>query len=116
LILYGDAISRLLSGTPREQVERRFVLAAAAAKATRRALGELSMEDGLTEDVGWASTSEALICAAVRGSLDLTRQLRALPVAPPSAGGEVRRRETGERVLTTLVNSGHFALARKVAQ
>lgn len=114
-ILYADSMRRLLSGTPRHGLERRFLLAAQAAKLTIRALSELSMGDALTENVGWVATAEALLCAAERASPDLVARIADLPKAPFSAGGEARRQEIVERVLVTLVNSCHYLLARQLA-
>lgn len=113
LLLYGSAIRQLNSGVPRRQLEQRFALAAAAANVLRRALGELAMEDGLTEDIGWTSSAEVLLCAADAGDRNIVARIRELPPSP--SVGEGRRRAIIERALTGLVNAGHYALGRALA-
>ena len=80
----------------------------------RRALNELAMEDGQTEDVGWTAAAEALLCAAVAGAPDIAARLASLPLAP--SDGAVRRRAVLSRAVGSLVNAGHYALARDVVQ
>jgi hypothetical protein len=76
----------------------------------RRALGELAMEDGQTEDIGWTAEAEAILCAFEAGSPDAGARLAALPPAPN--GGERRKRDIGLRAMTSLVNAGKYAPAR----
>lgn len=111
-LLYSRAIQRLAEGALRPALEPQFVLASAAAAALRRALGELAMEDGQTEDIGWTAAAEALLCAAAAGSPDVAARLGALPIAP--AGGAARRREVLGRAVAGLVNAGQYDLARAV--
>ncbi len=111
-ILYARALRDLAAGTPRRDLERPFRLAAQAAAAMRRALGELAMEDGQTEDIGWTARAEALLCAADAEAPDLDGQLAALPPAPN--GGEARRQEIVGRALGQLVNAGQYERARSV--
>lgn len=111
-ILYARGIRRLALGEPRAGLEGIFAAAATAAAAMRRALGELAMEDGQTEDIGWTAAAEALICAAEAGAADLPARLHALPPAPE---GGVRRRRVAQRALGALVNAGHHSLAHTVA-
>ncbi len=112
-ILYADAMRRLQSGAPRPGLEQRFALAADAAQAMRRALGELAMEDGQTEDIGWTARAEALLCGAEAGRAGLAERLSALPPAP--SDGAARRAAVVQRMLIALVNAGHLDLAREVA-
>ena len=109
-MLYARAIRRIAGGTPRPVLEAQFLLAAQAARAMRRALGELAMEDGQTEDIGWTAEAEALLCAADRGDPALPGRLEALPPAPN--GGEARRRSIAFRAVTSLVNAGRLDEAR----
>ena len=108
-LLYARAIRRLQAGTPRSSLEAQFSLAAEASDAMRRALGELAMEDGQTEDIGWTARSEALLCAAEAGDPSIASRFAALPPAPN--GGAARRRSIALRALASLVNSGHYAEA-----
>jgi hypothetical protein len=111
-ILYGGAMLELLRGAPRAELERPFSLAAQAADALRRALGQLAMADGLTEDIVWIATAEAVLCAAAAGDPDAAARMFALPPCPADAG---RRSGFVERVLTTLVNRGQYPAARDLA-
>ena len=113
-LLYARGIQRLNEGVPRPELEAQFTLAAQAAAAMRRALNELSMEDGQTEDIGWTASAEALLCAAAGGGGDIVARLAALPPAP--ADGAARRRAVLGRAVGNLVNGGHYGLAREVAQ
>lgn len=112
-LLYAYGIRQIVAGMPRQGLEGTFALAATAAAAMRRALGELAMEDGQTEDIGWTAAAEALLCAASNGAADLHQRLAALPPAPN--GGKLRRRSIAQRALGLLVNAGHYGAARKVA-
>ena len=105
-LLYCRGIRRLAAGAPRASLEAGFTLAAEAAGAMRRALGELAMEDGHTEDMGWTAQAEALLCAAAAGTAGVAARLSALPPAP--SGGAARRRAVLQRALTALVNAGHL--------
>ena len=109
-LLYSRAIRRLAAGAPRASLEGQFTLASSAAAAMRRALGELAMEDGQTEDIDWTARAEALLCGAAAGNPGVIARLAALPPAP--TGGVARRRGMVQRALTTLVNAGHLDLAR----
>ena len=113
-LLYARGIQHLSGGATRPGLEQQFRLAATAAAAMRRALNELAMEDGQTEDIGWTAAAEALLCAAAGGAEDIAVRLAALPPAP--AGGMARRRSMINRALSHLVNAGHYALARDVVQ
>ena len=113
-LLYARGVQRLSEGASRSGLERQFNLAAMAAAAMRRALNELAMEDGQTEDIGWTAAAEALLCAAAGGARDIGARLGALPSAP--AGGSIRRRAMLGRALGNLVNAGHYDLARGVVQ
>lgn len=113
-MLYARAIRRIAGGAPRAMLEGQFILAADAARAMRRALGELAMEDGQTEDIGWTAEAEALLCAANAGDPALPARLAALPPAPN--GGEARRRTVVLRALTGAVNAGWIDGARGLVE
>ncbi len=113
-LLYARGIQRLKGGASRPELELQFTLAAAAANAMRRALNELAMEDGQTEDIGWTASAEALLCAAAGGASNIAARLAALPPAP--AGGATRRRMVLGRAVGGLVNAGHYSLARDVVR
>ncbi len=113
-LLYSRGIRRLAGGTPRSALEPQFLLAAEAAAAMRRALGELAMEDGQTEDIEWTARAEALLCAAAADSPDVAARWAALPPAPN--GGEARKRMIALRALTQMVNAGQYGPARAFAQ
>ncbi len=113
-LLYARAIRRMASGTPRPALEASFRLASEAADAMRRALGELAMEDGQTEDIGWTALAEAALCAAARGAPDILQCLDRLPPAP--AGGAARVLAIKQRALAILVDAGHTAAARELAE
>ncbi len=113
-LLYARGIQRLGEGVPRPELEQQFSLAATAAAAMRRALNELAMEDGLTEDIGWTAAAEALLCAAAGGAHDIADRLAALSPAP--TGGAARRQAILGRAFGNLVNAGHYELARGVVR
>ena len=113
-LLYASGIRRLFAGAARPELEGRFALAAETAVAMRRALGQLAMEDGQTEDIGWTAQAEALLCAAERAAPALAARVVTLPPAPN--GGEARRRWFVQRILTTLVMQGHYRLASDVVK
>ncbi len=115
-ILYADAIRHLAGGAARPSLTRRFDLAADAADAMRRALGELAMEDGMSESIAWTARAEALLCDAAAGAPDLVARLQALPVAPGRPEqAEAKRLAIAERALAGAVNAGHLALGRAIA-
>ncbi len=115
-LIYARSIQQIGAGVTRGSLERRFSLAADAADALRRALGELAMEDGLTEQIGWTARAEALLCAAASGGDEaIAARLRALPDGP-GADGVAQRRTIAERALVGLVNAQHYRLARDVAE
>ncbi len=109
-LLYSRGIRRLAAGATRASLEGQFTLAASAAANMRRALGELAMEDGQTEDIDWTARTEALLCAAAAGNPGVVSRLAALPPAP--TGGVARRLGLLRRGLMALVNAGHLHLAR----
>lgn len=113
-LLYARGIQRLNEGVARPELETQFTQAAQAAAALRRTLNAWGMEDGQTEDIGWAASAEALLCAAAKGAPDIAGRLAALPPAP--AGGAARRRAILGRAVGALVNAGHHGLARDVAK
>jgi hypothetical protein len=117
-ILYADGMRCLAEGAPpRETLGARFACAAEAADAMRRALGELAMEDGMSETIAWAARAEGFLCDAAAGAPDIAARLAALPPAPPGGEpGEARREEIVERALAWTVNAGHIALGAKMAE
>jgi hypothetical protein len=119
-ILHADAIRRLAAGAERAAMARRFTLAADAADAMRRALGELAMEDGMSEAIAWAARAEALLCDAAAGLADVPARLCALPPAPAEAGagaiaGEARKAAIVERAFVGAVNARAYALGHEIA-
>ena len=112
-ILYARGIRQLASGTARADLEETFTVASTAANAMRRALGELAMEDGQTEDIGWTATAEAILCAAAKGTPDIG--VRVAQFTPAPAGGAARRRAIIGRAVGTLVNTQHYELAQGIA-
>ncbi len=117
-ILYADGMRCLAEGSPpRETLAARFACAAAAADAMRRALGELAMEDGMSETIAWAARAEGFLCDAAAGAPDIATRLGALPPAPPGGEpGAARREEIVERALAWMVNAGHIALGANMAE
>jgi 2-polyprenyl-3-methyl-5-hydroxy-6-metoxy-1,4-benzoquinol methylase len=113
-LLYARAIRRLAAGTPRPMLETQFLLAEQACAAMRRALGELAMEDGQTEDIGWTARAEALLCAAEAGTPDAAARLAELPPAP--SGGLARKQQFVLRAMTNLVNAGKYPAARQFVE
>ena len=109
-LLYARAIRHLAAGTPRPALEALFLLAAKTCDAMRRALGELAMEDGQTEDIAWTALAEAVLCACQAGSADAANRLANLPPAP--SGGAARKQEIALRAMSNLVNAGQYAPAR----
>ena len=109
-LLYAHGIHCLADGVPRPVLEPVFLLASKACDALRRALGELAMEDGQTEDVGWTALAEAVLCAIEAGTADAAARLADLPPAPN--GGLARKQEVGLRALSNLVNAGRYEPAR----
>ncbi|HEX3348207.1 MAG TPA: class I SAM-dependent methyltransferase [Acetobacteraceae bacterium] len=113
-ILFAEGMRRLaLELTARAELGPCFAAAAAAAAALRRALGELAMEDGMSEMIGWAARAEGLLCDAAAGKPAAVDGLLALPAAP--AGGAEARSAIVERALAWLVNAGHIKLGRRLA-
>ena len=112
-LLYGRAVHRLAAGTPRPELEAQFLLASSAARQMRRALGELAMEDGQTEDIGWTAFAEAMLCAAEADDPTLAERYEGLPPAPN--GGQLRRQRIALRAISHLVNRGHYASATAFA-
>jgi SAM-dependent methyltransferase len=112
-ILYATAMLDILSGTPRAGLRARLALAAHVSRELRRAVGELAMDDALSEDLAWVADSEALLCAAESGSGDVPALLsRLVSLSPPNM--DERCDMTAVRCFVTLVNGGHHGLARKI--
>ena len=66
------------------------------------------MEDGQTEEIGWAATAEALLCASETPTTDVITRLAALGPAPAGPG---RREQVWLRALTSIVNRAKYELA-----
>ncbi len=113
-LLFARAMQRMAAGAARPDVEQTLRAAAQAADALRRALGELAMEDGLTEDVGWVARAEAALCAVARAPADGVAALRALPPAPGDAA-DARRRDFVRRGFVALAASGQWTEAGMLA-
>lgn len=115
-ILYACAMLALAQGGERLAQEQRLSCAAEAAHRLRRAVGALAMEDALSEDLGWAASAEALLCAVANPQAqDVVTRLRALPPAP-GVGGGARRDQVVARAFVALVNAGQYAEASALAQ
>ncbi|HEY1933313.1 MAG TPA: methyltransferase domain-containing protein [Acetobacteraceae bacterium] len=114
-VLYADAILRLASGEPRATLGVRFLRAAAAAELLCRALGDLALADGMSEQIAWTARAEAVLCAAAGGAGDIVSQLVKLPPAPDAENGATRRQVIAERAFVELVNAGRRRLAADVA-
>jgi 2-polyprenyl-3-methyl-5-hydroxy-6-metoxy-1,4-benzoquinol methylase len=115
-MLYADALLRLATGEKRKALGTRFRRAAAGADVLRDALGDLAMEDGMTEDIAWTARAEELLCDAASGRDDIAERLAALPAAPDPGNGVSRRKALAERILVELVNAGHYAVADGLAK
>lgn len=114
-MLYALAIRDVVRGTvPRAALAARFACAAAAADALRHALGELAMEDGLSESLAWSARAEALLCDAAGGTETVPERLLAMPPAPGLDGAQ-RREDFALRTFSFAVNSGHYDLGMKLA-
>ena len=112
-LLYADTMRRLAEGAPRPPFEQRLLCAADATDAVRRAAAELTLEDALSEEIGWIARAEAALCAAVAGDPGLIAHLRSLPKFP--GRDDHRRHAIRERALIALVNAGHHDLAVALA-
>jgi len=112
-ILYADAMLALAQGASRPSVRARLDCAAAAARALRRAAGELAMEDALSGDLAWVAAAEAMLCAAETGDADVPDRLAALDALTGTAE-RARYAAMAARCFIGLVNGGHHALARGV--
>jgi 2-polyprenyl-3-methyl-5-hydroxy-6-metoxy-1,4-benzoquinol methylase len=112
-ILYAGAMLDLQQGAARGGLRARLVLAAQACRALRRATGELGMEDALSEDLEWVAGAEALLCSAEIGQAAVPKLLAALSTLAVR-DGVARRRQITARCFTTLVNAGHFRIAREI--
>jgi SAM-dependent methyltransferase len=114
-LLYSRGMLRLMEGESRAVIEPLFRAGAASADALRRALHEIAVDDAMTEQISWICRAEACLCSASRGAPDTLQQLRALSAAPGDEGFG-QRRSIALRALVTLVNAGHYALARELEQ
>ena len=112
-LLYADTIRRFGEGAARPPFERRLVCAADAADTLRRAAAELTMEDALSEQIGWVARAEAVLCAAVAGGDDVAGRALGMPAFPGQ--DEKRIQRIRERALIALVNAGHFVPAQRLA-
>lgn len=116
VILYADAMLALGQGARRSSQQARFEAAAEALRRLRRAIGELGMADPMSEEIGWASQAESLVCAADGAPQnDLISRLAALPPAPGDHG--FGRRETMRfQAFVTLVHAAQYGAARTLAE
>ena len=111
-ICYGCAMLALAEGAARPSQEGVLLVAAEAARRLRRAVGELAMEDALSEDLGWAAEAEALLCAVAGDSPAIAERILGLSDAP---GGDVARRQAVQaRAFCALVHAGRYAEAGAV--
>jgi SAM-dependent methyltransferase len=114
-LLYATAMLRLAAGESRASLGQCFLQAADAADLLRTALADLALADGMSEELAWVGRAEAVLCAAAAGAEDIVEQWSALPAAPDSESGAVRRDIVAARTLVELVNGGHYPLARRLA-
>jgi SAM-dependent methyltransferase len=63
VLMYSRAMMSLRSGDS-GRAERCLSVCTQAAAIMRRALADIAIADGLTEDIGWAATAELGLCAA----------------------------------------------------
>ena len=106
-ILFADAMLLLAGGCDRPSLRHRLDCAASAAQRLQRAVAELAMADPMSEELGWVSAAEAVLCQAADPlSADVVMTLKALPPAP----GNDRRRRTAMmvRAFVTMVNAGRY--------
>ena len=108
VLMYARAMLSLRSGDA-ARAERCLRVCNQAAAIMRRALSDIAIADGLTEDIGWAAAAELALCAAGRGGAEAIDLVRALPDPPGRA--VARKREIVARALTSLVMRGDYALA-----
>jgi SAM-dependent methyltransferase/predicted RNA-binding Zn-ribbon protein involved in translation (DUF1610 family) len=112
-VLLHRGIERLLGGEDRAWLGQLFNRAAALAEEARAALRRIGAEDGDLEDVAWVASAEAALCAAAAGEAEapnLLLRLSLVPGANPARAASFLRRG-----FTTLVNAGHYWLARQLA-
>jgi 2-polyprenyl-3-methyl-5-hydroxy-6-metoxy-1,4-benzoquinol methylase len=115
-LLYADAMLRLGLRKPRPGLAGTFLQSEAAAALLRGSLADLAMADGLSEEIGWTSHTEALLCAAAAGESGVVAGLMALEPAPDAELGEARRLVILQRALIELVNARHYAIARELCK
>jgi hypothetical protein len=108
MILYSRAIMQLLQGVRRAELVARFRLSAAALDALQAALAKRSLTDGLAASLRRATRIEIMLCLADAGDADCLEALTSLPRKDPNHA------VTAWRVFITLVNAGHFAMAREL--
>ena len=111
-LLLHRGYHRLLQGEARPSLEALFLDAARAAAALRAALHHIGADDGDAEDVAWTATAEAILCAAARGAEDIPARLLALGPAPGTQGTDERAASLARRIFVTLVNGGHYQVAK----
>jgi SAM-dependent methyltransferase len=111
-VLFHRALHRLLSGEERGAMQGAFERAGITASIARQALRAIGVDDGDLEDISWVASSEAVLCAAWRGAAETTEMLRRLELSPGIGDSSARRDVVARRVFTTLVNQGHYSIAR----
>ena len=112
-VLLHRGTERVLKGEDRAKLRPLFTRAAKLAEEARVALRRIGAEDGDLEDVAWVASSEAALCAAAAGEADAPELLLGLGLVPgayPKRAVSVMRRG-----FSTLVNAGHYELARRLA-
>lgn len=111
-LLLHRGYHRLLQGEARTALEGLFLDAADAASALRAALHRIGADDGDAEDIACTATAEAILCAATRGAEDSPARLLALGPSPGTQGTDERAASLARRIFVTLVNGGHYQVAR----
>ncbi|MCA3357649.1 MAG: class I SAM-dependent methyltransferase [Roseomonas sp.] len=112
-VLLHRGMERVLKGEDRAKLRPLFTRAAKLAEEARVALRRIGAEDGDLEDVAWVATAEAALCAAAAGEADAPELLLGLGLVP---GANPKRAVSAlRRGFSTLVNAGHYELARRLA-
>jgi len=113
VLMYARAMMSLRSGDD-ARAEACLRTCTQAAAIMRRALADIAIADGLTEDVGWAASAELCLCVAGRGAAEAIEMVRQLPDPPGGAAAIGRKRDILARALTLLVTRGHYGLASEL--
>lgn len=95
-------------------MQNAFECAMTAAELARQALRKIGVDDGDLEDVAWVAASEAILCAAWRGASEVPQMVSHLGPSPGVGAAAGRGPAIARRAFTTLVNRGHYDVARNL--